>query len=223
MTKRDRIVAELRRRIQTGELSRGARIQQVAIAQDFDTSITPVREALRQLEAEGLLVGEPNRGVRVADADLERVKGVYMLRRLVEPFAMRRAALRVSRRDIAEAGALNDGIERAHRENDGLSVAALNREFHFLFYEKAGPETFVAEIRNLWLGFPWDILQVLDERITRSVADHRAIVSAFDEGDLDAVGRATEDHIAGGYQALHRHMTSQPASPYADPFLEEND
>lgn len=84
--------------IAEGELARGSRIRQDVIAARFKTSITPVREALRLLEAEGMLVSEPHRGVRVADADYERVKTVYLLRRLVEPYAMRRAARRLSPR-----------------------------------------------------------------------------------------------------------------------------
>lgn len=68
---RDRIVGDLRRRIMSGEFPRGSRMPQDELARHFDASITPVREALRLLEAEGLLVSEPHRGVRVAGVDLK--------------------------------------------------------------------------------------------------------------------------------------------------------
>lgn len=113
VTKRDRIVAEIRRLIAEGELPRGQRLQQEELAVRFQTSITPVREALRQLEAEGLLMAQPNRGVRVADADFERVKFTYIQRRLIEPYAMRRAARHVSPRDLDQAGALVEAMQAA--------------------------------------------------------------------------------------------------------------
>jgi DNA-binding GntR family transcriptional regulator len=102
-TKRDQIFEELRRMILSGELPRGARLPQDDLARRFGASITPVREALRLLEADGIVVAEPHRGVRVAGVDLEQVKATYVLRRLSESYAMRRAMLRVSRRDMATA------------------------------------------------------------------------------------------------------------------------
>ena len=84
-TKRDQIVDELRRRILSGELARGERMPQDELARQFGASITPVREAMRQLEAEGLLVSEPHRGVRVAGVDVDEVTATYVVRRLDSP------------------------------------------------------------------------------------------------------------------------------------------
>src|SRR5579862_9894898 len=87
-TKKDRLVQELRHLILYGDLERGTRIRQDELAARFDTSITPVREALRQLEAEGLLESEPHRGVRVTVPDIAEIKGTYVARRLLEPYIM---------------------------------------------------------------------------------------------------------------------------------------
>jgi len=138
MTKRDRIVAALRQMIQDGELPRGSRIQQDVLAEMFQTSITPVREALVLLESEGLLVGEPNRGVSVADADFEAVKAVYVQRMLFEPYAMKRAARRISQIDLDKADSLLIRIHSSKSENEVVSVPELNRQFHFLFYNSCG-------------------------------------------------------------------------------------
>src|SRR5690554_4237286 len=81
-TKLDQIVDSLRRMILSGEVERGARLRQDALAEQFSSSITPVREALRVLESEGLVVAEPHRGVRVAAVDPTRVETIYILRRL---------------------------------------------------------------------------------------------------------------------------------------------
>src|SRR6476659_5353661 len=129
------IVEQLRILIETGEIARGSRIQQNDLAARFATSITPVREALKQLEAEGLLTGEPHRGVRVVSADPEEVKATYIVRRLVEPYAFCRAARRVSRRELEQAEALIETMATS-APGDRVQVGVTNRAFHFLFYER---------------------------------------------------------------------------------------
>ena len=83
LTKKDGILEELRALIASGEIARGSRIRQNELATRFASSVTPVREALRQLQVEGVIDGEPYRGARVAEADLDSIKGVYIARRLV--------------------------------------------------------------------------------------------------------------------------------------------
>jgi DNA-binding GntR family transcriptional regulator len=220
LTKRDRIAIELRRMISKGELPRGSRIQQDVLAVMFDTSITPVREALRLLEAEGVLVGEPHKGVRVADADYEQVKTVYMLRRLVEPYAMRRAARRLSPRDIDLAERLVAEMEQAAADGDRARLNATNHRFHFLFYANCGNDGLADEIDQLWQKFPWDVLQVLGDRADETANEHRAILAAARLGDGDALAKATGWHLTRSFLALGRHLTGLKI---ADPFEVDND
>lgn len=201
-TKSERIVDELRRLILAGELPRGARMQQDELALRFDASITPVREALRVLEAEGLVVGEAHRGVRVASVDVDRVKAVYVMRRLVESYAMQRATQRLTRRDLALARRLVDDSEAAARAGDLEAVRESNRAFHFLFYERCGMPGLTEEIRGLWRAFPWDLLHGGEPRAHAAVAEHRAILEAVERGDLPGVAAATEAHIARGFADL---------------------
>jgi DNA-binding GntR family transcriptional regulator len=214
-TKKDLIADELRTLIGSGELARGTRIQQDELAARFDTSITPVREAMRQLEAQGLLVSEPHRGVRVAEADLEDVKGVYIARRLLEPYAAQRATLRVSRRDLEQADDLLLAMASAQDGKDGGTAREANREFHFLFYERCGIPSLVSTIGGLWLAFPWDILDVIVGRLERSIEEHRSMVEAVREGDVMRVKTVFEEHIQRSYLGLCRHLTGEePADPF---------
>ncbi|MFD0743084.1 GntR family transcriptional regulator [Phytohabitans flavus] len=219
-TKRDRIAAELRRMISEGELPRGSRIQQDVLAAMFDTSITPVREALRLLEAEGVLVGEPHKGVRVADADFEQVKTVYLMRRLLEPYAMQRAARRLSPRDIDLAERLAEEMEQAAAEGDRARLNATNYRFHFLFYANCGNEGLTNEIEQLWQKFPWDVLQVVGDRAEETSNEHRSMLAAARLGDGAALAKATEWHLGRSFLALARHLTGQRI---ADPFDVDND
>jgi DNA-binding GntR family transcriptional regulator len=207
VTKRDRIVAALRQMIRDGELPRGSRIQQDVLAEMFETSITPVREALVLLEAEGLLVGEPNRGVSVADADFEAVKAVYIQRMLLETYAMRRATRRISHRDLDRAESLLERMQASRGGKDVVSVPVLNRQFHFLFYDACGNEALSSQIEQLWQRWPWDLLQVIKERPDASHREHLEMINAVRQGDVEAVARATEEHLRASFMSLGRHLT----------------
>jgi DNA-binding GntR family transcriptional regulator len=218
MMKRDRIVEDLRRKILSGELPRGARMPQDDLARQFDASITPVREALRLLEAEGLLVSEPHRGVRVAGVDLDKVKATYVVRRLVESYAMQRVTTRLSPRDLARARSM---IEKMETESDIGDVDAFrhdNREFHFFFYERCGMPALSEQIEGMWQAFPWDLMLNTPERTHQSHLEHVAIIEAIESGDVAAVAAATEAHIAQGFDAIARRLT-EDVDEVPDPFL----
>jgi DNA-binding GntR family transcriptional regulator len=201
--------------ITDGEFPRGSRIQQDVLAAMFKTSITPVREALRLLEAEGVIIGEPHRGVRVANANYDQLKTVYLLRRLLEPYAMRRAARRLSPRDVDRAERLVMAMEEATAAGDRAALTATNHEFHFLYYAKCGNDGLAAEIEALWQKFPWDVLQVIDTRAKESSDEHRAMLAATRSGDGETLANATERHLAQSFAALAKHLTGKEISdPY---------
>jgi DNA-binding GntR family transcriptional regulator len=215
ITKRDHIAQQLRDLISAGEIPRGAHLRQDELAERFQTSITPVREAMRILQAEGLLVAEPRRGVRVASVDIPQLQSNYVVRRLVETYAMKRATRRMSPRDLGKARAINESMAAAHRAGDNLRVRTANREFHFFFIDRCGLPGLVDHVDDLWLGFPWDILQVLVDRVPCSVSEHEDILRAVELGDLDEVAAATERHLANSFLALVEHLTGQrPEDPF---------
>lgn len=213
-TKKDLIAEELRTLIGSGELPRGTRVQQDELAARFETSITPVREALRQLEAQGLLVSEPHRGVRVAEANLDEVKGVYVARRLLEPYAAQRATLRVSRRDLDQASGLMDAMAKARKKKDDAAAREANREFHFLFYERCGMPSLVRIVDGLWMSFPWDILQVIPGRIDRSIDEHRSMLEAVRSGDVEHVKLVFEEHIQRSFVSLCDYLSEETSDPF---------
>lgn len=221
MTKRDKIVAELRRKIRDGELSRGSRIQQDVLAEMFNTSITPVREALVLLEAEGLLVGEPNRGVSVADANFESVKSVYIQRMLQEPYAMQRAARRISPIEIEKAEQLLDRMEN-HSDDEVVSVPELNRQFHFLFYDACGNNALAEQIEQLWQKWPWDLLMVIKHRPGESREEHREMLQAVRANDLGEVAEATKKHLRQSFLSLGEHLTGRPTADIYDLDIDAN-
>ena len=214
-TKRDAIAESLRKLIASGEIPRGSRVRQEVLAERFSTSITPVREAIRLLQAEGLLVGEPRRGVRVASVDPEHLRSTYILRQLLEPYAMKRAARRMSRRDLENSHRCLDEMEEAFARNDIAAVRDLNREFHFTLIERCGVEALARETKALWLAFPADILQMVEGRVPLSMKEHREILHAMETGHLDDLAEATATHLRNSYLSLVEHVTgTRPADPF---------
>ena len=200
--KADLIADELRKEIASGVLAPDTRLQQSQLAVRFATSITPVREALQRLEAEGLLEGAPHRGVRVASPNLEQIMSVYLMRRLLEPMAARRAATRLTRRDFDEARAINQALGQATAAGLELDRGRLNHQLHFMFYRACGLPTLLAEIERLWASFPWASLQVRKNRKPDSILDHEEMLAAVEANDQDGIQLQFESHIDHGYAAL---------------------
>src|ERR1700742_966281 len=201
--------------IASGQLARGERVQQDELAAHFKTSITPVREAMRELEAEGLLVSEPHRGVRVSEVNLDELQGVYVARRLLEPFAAALATQQISRRELAIAEGFLDAMEAAAAADDSDGVWAANRDFHFLIYRTCGIPRLLSQIESLWLAYPWDILEMLRDRSGQSFNEHRQFLAALREGAPRAASAACELHLRHSFHALVAHLSDDGAD---DPF-----
>lgn len=219
-TKRDQIVGDLRELILSGKLARGTRLPQDELAQRFDSSITPVREALRVLESERLVTSEPHRGVRVAGVDFQTVKAAYIVRRLTESFAIRRATIRISAHEIRQAELLLVELNEAALQDDRQKVRELNRAFHFFFYERCGLPALVEEIDSRWRSFPWDLLLASQSSADASGDEHVAILSAVSAGDADAAATALEAHLARNFESLSLRLVGHRAP---DPFDINND
>jgi DNA-binding GntR family transcriptional regulator len=203
-TKAGVIVDELREAIARGALAAGTRLSQDELASQFSTSTTPVREALRQLVAEGLVQAESHRGFKVSTPDFDRITAVYVLRRLVEPFAVRRAASRLSRQDFARAQRINDALPAAQEAGDQLLAPHHNPQFHFVFYNACGLAAVVTEIERFWGMFPWSELHIV--RRSESFAEHRQILEAVIADDQPEIQRLLEVHMRNGYFALIKQL-----------------
>lgn len=190
-------------------------MRQDELAARFGSSITPVREAMRLLEAEGLVVSEPHRGVRVAGVDLDHVTATYILRRLTESYAMQRATLRVSPHDLNIAQRLLNAVDSAATAGDQLAARAANREFHFFFYDRCGLPTLAEQIDVMWKAFPWDLMLTSGDRAAASQQEHVEIMDAVRDGDPERALAALGRHIRHGFSAITAHLTG---SVTPDPF-----
>ncbi|GAA2006946.1 GntR family transcriptional regulator [Brevibacterium samyangense] len=214
-TKRDIVTYGLRRKILAGELERGARLRQDEVAEWFSASITPVREALRLLEAEGLVTSEAHRGVRVAGVDMDRLKALYVTRTLTECFALERATTRISRHELRKAERLLEQLGEASAAGDAAARNAFNQQFHFFFYDHCGLPGLRADIEARWRAFPWDLTLDRTERLDEVHGEHQEIVEAVRAVDPPRAAAALKVHIGHGFRRL---AEAAAGGPVTDPF-----
>src|SRR5437899_9378609 len=193
------IARALAHRIVAGVLAPGAPVRQDRVAEEFRASHVPVREAFRKLEAQGLVVSEPRRGVRVAPLNPAIVMEVTEIRAALEVLAMRHAVPNITEADLAAAGAAQSEGEASA----DISVwEAANRRFHRALTAPCAMPRLMATIDDLhqigarfliaiWKELEWQ---------PRSDHEHRAIMEAVRKRNARAATTALRDHIlAAGY------------------------
>lgn len=197
-SKSDIVTAALRELIITGELAPGVDLKQRDIAERFSVSATPVREAFRRLQAEGLITHDLHRGFTVAETDYEFGEENFEIRAALEGLAVRLAAERLSAADLAEITALHEALAALPDGDPG--ARALNRDFHFRIYEASHSPTLMALLRLLWQSFPAGppVRRSLEE----SIAQHAEIVDALRASDGARAERAVSEHIRSARASL---------------------
>jgi DNA-binding GntR family transcriptional regulator len=195
----------------------GQRLQQDEIAEELGISSTPVREALRRLEAEGLVTHQLHKGITVREARPDDVTEVYMLRSLLEGFATRLAAHHLTDEQISELSSLHDSMGVAEADSNPRELTAANSQWHMLIYEAAGSELLLQMVRRLWAAFPWDTLWVITGRPNASLAEHARILTALMARDGDGAERAMIDHIKSAERSVLAFIANSATQTMAQP------
>ena len=190
-SKTDIVCAMLRELIISGDLSPSEPLRQRDLAARFGVSQTPVREALRRLESEGLVINDPHRGATVAGSRYGMIQDNSAIRAALEPLGARLAARAITEAQLAVLRRLND--EMAALPAGDERYGALNREFHFTIYESAASPMLLSMMRLLWQSMP-DGPKVTRTHV-ESVGQHRALVDALAAGDAELAAEITQRHI----------------------------
>ena len=192
-SKSDVVCALLRELIISGEISPGHQLKQRDLAARFGVSPTPIREALRRLESEGLVVSDTHRGTTVAMSQRSAAEDNGMIRAALESLGVRLAARQVSDAEIAELRALNAVMADMAEGHPGY--AAANRAFHFKVYELARSPILLSLMRLLWQSI---LLGPMTARAHReSWLQHERLVDALAAGDGDQAAAIMHEHILG--------------------------
>ncbi|MCX7363737.1 MAG: GntR family transcriptional regulator [Alphaproteobacteria bacterium] len=205
-TKEDQVADFLRERIIWGFYSRGQRLKQAEVAEMLEISITPVREALKILEAEGYVVGTSHKGAGGAPFQIERTEELLQLRVLLELRLTKAALAIIDSATLAELTALNAETEAAAHINDRDVTRRTNYHFHFTLYELANQPQTLHFVRVLWAKYPFDKLTAMPDRLSDVAAEHEAILAAARAGDIRAALKAMQFHIENGWREFKRNF-----------------
>jgi DNA-binding GntR family transcriptional regulator len=208
LSKGDVITGLLREMITRGELPPGKLLRQRELAELFNVSPTPVREALRRLESEGLVGSELHRGSRVAEIDIDEQEENYLILAELEALATRLAVEKMTTEDLLEVQAR----ERAFADvaADDPAAKDLNREFHFRVYESARSPLLLSLMRLLWSSFAHG--PQLWRPHSKSVEDHQRLVEALALRDSDLAATITREHVLGSIGWMRAKLLDTPAS-----------
>jgi DNA-binding GntR family transcriptional regulator len=193
LSKGDVVTDLLREMITRGDLPPGMSLRQRDLAKLFNVSPTPVREALRRLESEGLVGSELHRGSHVAEINVEEHEENYLILAELEALATKLAVQKLTPEDLHEVEAAEQAF--AQVAEDDPSAKELNREFHFRIYEAARSPLLLSLMRLLWSSFAHG--PQLWRSHPESVEDHRRLVAALTAGAVDEAARITREHVLG--------------------------
>jgi DNA-binding GntR family transcriptional regulator len=196
----ERAYAAIRGGIFSGEHPAGGRLREEDLAERIGVSRTPVREALRRLDAEGLVEFMPNRGAHVASWTDQDLREIFALRALLESFGARLAAARIDQQALAALAELCDGMDRALADRDLghlERVADLNNRFHQGVLAASGSRRLTMLLSSL-VEAPLvyrTFRRYSAEQLARSMAHHRELLAALETGDGEWAESVMRSHV----------------------------
>ncbi|MCB8819163.1 GntR family transcriptional regulator [Microvirga rosea] len=202
------VAEELRRRIIDGDFQAGFQLRQDALATEFGVSRIPVREALMQLEAEGLVKIHPHRGAIVSELSSEEVEELFELRALLEPRLLKASARSLTGEDYRQLHTILQEYSAELRAHHVSRWGELNTEFHRLLYRHAEqPRT---------MGIVFNLLQECDRHtrlqlaltdgMERAEAEHAELVRLCAEGKIAAACALLKMHIENAGKSLREYI-----------------
>jgi DNA-binding GntR family transcriptional regulator len=199
-----RVHEHLRAEIVAGRIAPGARLKIQDLAARYGLSHMPVREALQQLQGEGLVILAPNRGATVRAMDAQFVRDVFGIREALEGYLTRQAATRLTAQDIAALQAIQRGMKRAKAAGDVGAVIRGNRAFHRTIEAAAGNEEAmrVLALHAELIGALRGRFGYRPGRIGAVLREHQELIDALARGDAAAAGAIHDAHIRGARDDL---------------------
>lgn len=195
---KDLVANRFRDAIFTGEFAPGQRVDQDHLAERWEVSRLPVREALITLESEGLVQIIPRRGAFVAPLNGEEIMNHYHVYGLVSAFATELAVPRLTKEDLDELNELNERMERAGGLED---LEATNFRFHQLIGHRTGSDRVRAVLRTMGRSMPSNQFSLISDWGAIAHRDHVMIYEALRRGDAAAASQAMLEHLDRGGEA----------------------
>lgn len=214
---RDIIYDYLRHAILNGEIVAGERIVERDFAEKFGASRTPLREAIRKLEMEGLLEYIPRKGAIVKGLDLTQIIEIYSIRQVLEVLAFKAAMLQLSTAEYKKLTSILDKLDLVDKKGDIEVVIKGLEEFDEIILNASKMPQLKEFIRTLQESIRrFRKLNVSDEmRRTEAISEHRAILQAMMNEDIHLMEQLVSQHVEHARQQLLKLVTKKNDKPLA--------
>lgn len=210
---RDVVFNTLRRAILKGELKPGERLMEIALAERLGVSRTPIREAMRKLELEGLVVMIPRRGAQVANITEKDLNDVLEVRLALEKMAIEKACQLITEKELEELENAAKEFEKAIDEENVVKLAEMDVVFHDIIYRASGNVRLNQVLNNLREQIYRYRVEYLKDEETRDdlTKEHEMICNALKERDVVKATEITFRHIENQRQAIISTIAAESA------------
>lgn len=199
----DRVYRQLRSQVMHGRLSPGQPLTLRGIGKDFDVSMTPAREAVRRLVAEGALTMSTSGRISTPELSNERIEELAALRALIEVELASRALPRAHLALIERLQTINNAVAEAVAHRDAVSYLRTNLEFHRTLYLRAQAPAMLAMAETVWLQMGPTMRALYGKlRRTEPPQFHRLIIAALKAGDEPGLRLAVRSDVTQGLRML---------------------
>lgn len=195
-SKTDLVADAIRDMVRNRELAPGTALRQREIAEKLGVSPTPVREALRRLEAEGYVASEPHQAPVVVWPDKPEIYETAVIRGTLEGLGAELAAKKIAPSDIEELNALNARLVASVDDSEKLEI---DREFHLRVCEVTGSQILVGQLKLLWRRLESGGLESMSTE--HWFSEHERIIRALSDGDCSEARDITNHHVLDGFRA----------------------
>ena len=205
----DDVARLIRARIFDGTYAAGSYIRLEQLAAELGISVTPVREALFALRAEGLIDQQPRRGFLVLPVTGRDVTDVANLQAHVGGELAARAAVRITDQQVHQLAEIQDSLEQAYAGDDHERTVRLNHEFHRAINVAADSPKLAQLMSQITRYAPESVFPTIEGWSRRSIKDHRRILTALSARDEKRARAAMSEHLAAGAMPLIDHLVAR--------------
>lgn len=208
---RDVVFNTLRQAILTGELKPGERLMEIHLANKLGVSRTPIREAIRKLELEGLVTMIPRRGAEVAQITEKSMNDVLEVRRALDALCAELACERITEEELGRLKQACDAFEAAVRTRDVKKVAKADVELHDIIVQATGNQRLIQLINNLseqMYRYRFEYIKDISQH-QRLIDEHRMIYEGIVKKDKEAASQAAHVHIDNQKKAIIAQICSE--------------
>ena len=201
---RDVVFVTLREAILEGKLKPGDRLMEIQLSNQLGVSRTPIREAIRMLEKEGLAITIPRKGAQVAKLSEKDMEDVLEIRNVLDELAVSTACDRMEEDELEALKSAKDSFETAVKKKDTTAIAEADVAFHDVIYQagkNAKLETILNNLREQMYRYRLEYIK--DESVYKTlVEEHNALYEGFVKKDKELLVRITHKHLQNQIQAV---------------------